>query len=59
MALDERAVLEARLAELQTTRNQYQADKERREAKIELDEQAIETIDYYKTAIQERLDALP
>lgn len=59
MALDERTVLEERLAELQDLRDKVEHDKDSLTAKVELDETQIEKIDLYKNAIQERIDALP
>jgi hypothetical protein len=59
MALDERTILEAFLAELQTRRDQVQGDKEYQETKVEADETEIERLDICRNAVQEYLDTLP
>jgi hypothetical protein len=57
--LDERTVLETRLAEIQAKRDAAQEEKERLVTRQERAEDTIETLDFYKTAILERLAALP
>lgn len=59
MTLDERTVLEARLAEIQAKRDAAQEEKESLVTRQERAEDTIEILDFYKNAIQERLDALP
>lgn len=59
MALDERTVLEARLAEIQAKRDAAETEKETLVGRQESAEDIIETLDYYANAIQARLDLLP
>lgn len=59
MPTDERAILEARLAEIQACRDSAQEEKERLVARQETAEATIERLDCFKIAIQERIDKLP